>query len=79
MIRKDGKFQEIACDECGDGTGDPFHRIEFGEMVSSAKDAGWQIRLGENGEWQHYCPACREEDPNTDRLAAQMALFGRAR
>lgn len=79
MIRKDGKYQEIACDECGDGTGEPFHRIEFGEMVSAAKDSGWQVTLGEQGDWKHYCPCCREDHAPGDRLAAQMALFGRAR
>lgn len=77
MIQKDGKLQEIACDECGETTGDPFHRIEFREMVEAAKDSGWEIKLDERGEWRHYCPACREEGDPGDRLAAQLALFGR--
>lgn len=79
MIQKDGKFQELVCDECGDDSGNPFQKVEFGEMIASAKDAGWQIELDNHGVWRHYCPTCRDDHAPGDRLEAQMALFGRSR
>lgn len=69
-IHKDGRQQQIECEECTTTT-DLYDHDDFDRMIAAAKKAGWKIEIA-GGEWVHTCPACR----GGDRLARQRALFG---
>lgn len=71
MIERQHGQMEIACDTCGEGTGQQFTDDDFTRMVSEAKQDGWKISPDGEGGWTHHCPGCK-----SDRLAAQKRLLG---
>lgn len=73
-ILRDSGRAALECEECSETT-ETFARDEFNEMIESAKDAGWEIRQGSNGEWEHRCPGC--SGGGGGRLARARAMFGR--
>lgn len=45
------------CNEFYEG----FHEQDFKETLEEAKREGWVARRGRDGDWEHYCPACKED------------------
>ena len=57
MIDNNEGYITIYCDKCDLPT-DEFD--DFYEAMASVKANSWKITK-EYGEWQHYCPDCKEE------------------
>lgn len=49
------------CDCGGCETGIETGEREFTAAVQHARDAGWEFRRREGGEWKHYCCRGHEE------------------
>lgn len=60
MIERDGGAVSASCDGCTEShtafTGD------WQEALAELRQEGWRIRRGEDGEWEHHCPGCVEEE-----------------
>lgn len=52
-------FFDVECDECG--AEDRIERETFHEVIDVMKSEGWKIRRI-NGEWEHHCSDCAEDD-----------------
>jgi hypothetical protein len=65
--RIDSDLYLLACDNCGDDTGEYFDT--FGEAVEYKKDKdnGWRSVKDRHGEWAELCPKC-----NNARVIAKL-------
>jgi len=63
MINKLGFTDyEMYCDECNTVLDNYYCNDDFQEIIQRAKSEGWLIKKDKTrGEWNHYCPDCREE------------------
>lgn len=50
-----------SCDFCS--TEIELQTRDFMTAVEIIKRRGWKISKGEDGQWQHKCPACAEDSP----------------
>lgn len=51
------------CDICGDTLPEEY---DFSDAVQAMKDAGWKIQRNDDGEWEHFCPECREGEVDNE-------------
>ncbi len=72
MINKERGGQYIECDDCGEQS-NRYDSDEFRQMVSEAKDDGWQVTRTEDG-WEHRCADCAGN--RSSGLAHARKLFG---
>jgi Fe2+ or Zn2+ uptake regulation protein len=49
----------VSCDECGEEMDVTFD--DFADAVASLKAEGWKFRKDESGNWEHFCPDCKEK------------------
>lgn len=50
----------VACDFCPIEI--ELHTDDFAVVQETIKKRGWKTFRGTDGEWQHKCPACAEDD-----------------
>ena len=50
----------FVCDECGDEL--DAYTSDFNEALEVLKMNGWEYVRGQDGEYEHYCPTCGDDD-----------------
>ena len=60
-ISRDDCYWVIHCDYCPYTYESGGDNCSFQEFWEDMKDDGWEC-YQEDGEWQHRCPSCAEED-----------------
>lgn len=61
MIESTDYGMGVACDFCS--TEIELQTRDFHFAVETIKNRGWKISRSAEGEWQHRCPACVEDQP----------------
>jgi len=62
VIERDAGFFVVHCDACPNSTEKD---TDWGweSMINDIRDEGWKIVRDEDGDYEHYCPACEPPDP----------------
>lgn len=60
MIERDGGAISASCDGCTEDH--TAFTDDWQEALAELRQEGWRIRRGKDGEWEHHCPGCLEEE-----------------
>ena len=62
-IERDGNLYDVECTECSEI--ESFEAADWDELMRKMKEKGW-TKEKVDGEWEHYCPDCTEENADDD-------------
>ena len=58
IVREEGTV-ELACDECGEGSG-AYHEDDFATLINETKSAGFVTRRVGYRSFENFCARCAE-------------------